>query len=152
MALAPARHYARNAYLPARRWKRLGDAVHARHARRAAPVSDEPANRLAWPNGSPAKNIRLTARVIVNRVWQQYYRHGVGHDAGKISVRVAQRHTGTRAARLRRTNLWKAGWSIKHLHRLVVNRLSIGTIKATPKLQEGDRLTACAGACATIAR
>jgi hypothetical protein len=99
---------------------------------------DAPRNRLGLARWIVAKENPLTARVIVNRVWQQYF--GQGFVASPEDF-------GTRCERPSHPELldWLAiefrdqGWSLKNLHRLIVTSSTYRqSSKVTPRLLEKD--------------
>jgi len=119
-------------------WKRLGDAVTPDTPAVLPPFpNDAPRNRLGLAQWIAAKNNPLTARVIVNRVCSSISAR-VGHDAGRfrraLRTAIAPALLDWLAGRI-----YGSGWSIKHLHRLVVNSAVYRqSSKLTPKLQEAD--------------
>lgn len=120
-------------------WKRPGDVVQPDTPAFLHPFPQgAPRNRLGLAEWIVDKKNPLTARVIVNRVWQQYF--GVGLVATPEDF-------GTRCERPSHPELldWLAvefmesGWSLKKLHRLIVNSATYRqSSKVTPKLQEVD--------------
>jgi hypothetical protein len=99
---------------------------------------DAPRNRLGLARWITAKDNPLTARVIVNRVWQQYFGQGLAPTPEDF---------GTRCETPSHPELmdWLAiefrdqGWSLKKLHRLIVNSATYRqSSKVTPRLLEKD--------------
>ncbi|MFN0109971.1 MAG: PSD1 and planctomycete cytochrome C domain-containing protein [Blastocatellia bacterium] len=123
-------------------WKRPGDVVTPDTPAVLPPFpANAPRNRLGLAKWIVAKNNPLTARVIVNRIWQQYF--GVG-------LVTTPEDFGTRCELPSHPELldWLAvefmenGWSVKHIHRLIVNsavyRQSSNLTPKLPKLLEAD--------------
>lgn len=120
-------------------WKRQTDLVTPNTPAVLPPFPpDAPRNRLGLANWIVAKNNPLTARVIVNRIWQNYF------GAGLVTT---PEDFGTRCERPSHPELldWLAvefmehGWSIKHIHRLIVNSATYRqSSKLMPKLVEAD--------------
>ena len=120
-------------------WLAPGDAV----------TPDTPAFLHPFPQGAPRSRLGLarwivdgenplTARVIVNRVWQQYF------GAGLVAT---PEDFGTRSDRPSHPELldWLAlefrdkGWSFKHLHKLIVTSATYRqSSKVTPQSLEAD--------------
>jgi len=105
---------------------------------------DAPATRLSFARWLADKKSPTTARVFVNRVWQSYFGLGIvstSEDFGMQSeapshpqlldwLAVEFMEPGDHATR---------PWSIKHLHRLIVNSAAYRqSSKATPELLERD--------------
>ncbi|NBO64378.1 MAG: DUF1553 domain-containing protein [Acidobacteria bacterium] len=120
-------------------WKRPGEQVVAgTPAVLPGMAAGLPRNRLGLAQWIVDRGNPLTARVIVNRVWQQYF--GVG-------LVTTPEDFGTRCEPPSHPELldWLAvefmesGWSIKHLHRLIVNSATYRqTSRTTPLLLEKD--------------
>ena len=82
-----------------------------------APISDTPRTVLArWMT---SRDNPLTARVLVNRIWQWHFGQGLVEDAANFGVQSPE-------PPLRKLLDWLAielidsGWSVKHVHRLIV--------------------------------
>ncbi len=74
----------------------------------------------------------LTARVIVNRVWQQHFGTGLvasGNDFGVLGERPSHPEVLDWLA----TELVGHGWSLKHLHRLIVTSATYAQASAHPR-------------------
>ena len=120
-------------------WKRPGDPVEPGTPASLHPFpANAPRNRLGLAGWIVDKNNPLTARVIVNRIWQQYF--GVG-------LVTTPEDFGTRCEKPSHPELldWLArelienGWSIKHIHRLIVNSAVYRqSSKITQEAQEKD--------------
>jgi mono/diheme cytochrome c family protein len=120
-------------------WKRPGAAVTPATPAMLHPFPQgAPRNRLGLAEWIVDKDNPLTARVIVNRIWQQYFGDGLV---------ATPEDFGTRCERPSHPELldWLArefiegGWSIKHIHRLIVNSAAYRqSSKLTPKLVEAD--------------
>ncbi|PWT92491.1 MAG: hypothetical protein C5B56_02175, partial [Proteobacteria bacterium] len=99
---------------------------------------DAPRNRLGLARWIIAKENPLTARVIVNRVWQQYFGQGLAPTPEDFGMRC---ETPSHPELLD----WLAiefrdqGWSMKKLHRLIVTSATYRqSSKVTPRLLEKD--------------
>ena len=83
------------------------------------PNATEPDRRLALANHLIRKNHPLTARVLINRVWQSHFGTGlVGtpSDFGKMGARPSHPKLLDWLTR----EFVRKGWSLKKLHRLIV--------------------------------
>lgn len=120
-------------------WKRPGDAVTPGTPAALHPFpKDAPPNRLGLAQWLVAKNNPLTARVIVNRVWQQYFGTGLVTTPEDFGARC-ERPSNPELLDWLAVEFMESGWSIKHLHRLIVNSAVYRqSSKLTPKLQEVD--------------
>jgi len=102
-------------------WKRPEDAVSPGVPAVLHPFpGDAPRNRLGLARWIVDKDNPLTARVIVNRIWQQYFGQGLvttAEDFGKRSDAPSNPALLDYLA----LEFQKSGWSWKHLHRLIVN-------------------------------
>ena len=120
-------------------WKRPGDAVSP-----GVPVAlnpfpkDAPPNRLGLAKWIVDKNNPLTARVIVNRIWQQYFGLGLVATPEDFGSRC-ERPSHPELLDWLAVEFIESGWSIKHIHRLIVNSAVYRqSSKVTPKLLEVD--------------
>jgi len=120
-------------------WKRPGDAVTPGTPAVLPPLpADAPRNRLGLAQWIVDKNNPLTARVIVNRIWQQYFGAGLVATPEDFGARCDLPSHPALLDWLAREFI-ESGWSIKHIHRLIVNSATYRqSSKVTPKLQEAD--------------
>jgi len=97
-----------------------------------------PPNRLTFARWLVDRKSPTTARAVVNRIWQSYF--GVGlvatsEDLGKQSEAPPHPELLDWLA----VELMENGWSLKHVHRLIVNSETYRqTSKVTPQLLERD--------------
>ncbi len=114
-------------------WKRPGESVTPGTPAFLHPFPQgAPLNRLGLGQWLADKNNPLTARVIVNRIWQQYFGQGLVGSPEDFGTRCeTPSHPELLdwlAVELRDggTERWKDGtrdtkaWSIKHIHKLIV--------------------------------
>ncbi|HKQ79429.1 MAG TPA: PSD1 and planctomycete cytochrome C domain-containing protein [Blastocatellia bacterium] len=120
-------------------WKRPGDAVNP-----GVPAAlhqfpkDAPPNRLGLAMWIVDKNNPLTARVIVNRIWQQYFGQGLVTTPEDFGSRC-EHPSHPELLDWLAAEFIESGWSIKHIHRLIVNSAVYRqSSKVTPKLLEVD--------------
>ncbi len=125
-------------------WKRPGEAVTPGTPSFLHPFpQDAPRNRLGLARWLADKNNPLTARVIVNRVWQQYFGQGLVATPEDFGTRCEQpshpelldwlavtfrdgiADCGSRTADSKKfcspENQQPKPWSLKAMHRLIVN-------------------------------
>ncbi len=86
------------------------------------PLTDatEQATRLDLARWIVSPRNPLTARVIVNRIWQQYFGRGLvatENDFGMVGARPSHPELLDWLA----CELIDSGWSLKHMHRLIVS-------------------------------
>ena len=82
--------------------------------------TSESDRRMALADWIASKQNPLTARVIVNRIWQYHFGKGLvttPSDFGRAGVRPSHPELLDWLA----GDLMKHGWSIKHIHRLILN-------------------------------
>ncbi len=105
------------------------------HAFQAASASP---NRLDLAKWLVSRDNPLTARVIVNRVWQQYFGRGIvetENDFGSQGTLPSHPELLDWLA----VNLQEEGWSLKKLHRLIVtSRTYRQSSSDRPELREQD--------------
>jgi hypothetical protein len=120
-------------------WKRPGDVVTPGAPTALQPLpGGAPPSRLGLAKWIVDKQNPLTPRVVVNRMWQEYF--GVG-------LVTTPEDFGARCELPSNPGLldWLAsefrdtGWSMKHIHRLIVSSATYRqSSKVTPRLQEAD--------------
>lgn len=96
--------------------------------------ADAPRNRLGLARWIVDRENPLTARVIVNRVWQQYFGQGLiptSDDFGKRAEPASHPALLDYLA----IEFQKSGWSWKHLHKLIVTS---ATYRQSSKIKPGD--------------
>ena len=120
-------------------WKRPGDAVTANTPAVLPPFpANAPRNRLGLARWIVAKENPLTARVIVNRIWQQYFGAGLVSTPEDFGARCEQ-PSNPQLLDWLAAEFVEKGWDIKHIHRLIVtSAMYRQSSKLTPKLMEAD--------------
>ncbi len=120
-------------------WQKPLDAVQA-----AVPAvlhsfpKDAPRNRLGFAQWLVDRRSPTTARVIVNRVWQEYFGQGLFTTPEDIGTRVdAPSHP--ELLDWLACEFMDRGWSFKQLHRLIVTSATYKqSSRVTPALYERD--------------
>ncbi len=120
-------------------WKRPGETVKPDTPAALHPFpAGAPRNRLGLAQWIVDKNNPLTARVTVNRIWQQYFGVGLVATPEDFGARC-DRSTHPDLLDWLAREFMETGWSIKHIHRLIVNSATYRqSSHITPKLQEAD--------------
>ena len=120
-------------------WKRLGDAVEPNTPSFLHKLPQgAPRNRLGLAKWIVDRENPLTARVIVNRVWQQYYGSGLVNTAEDFGSRC-ELPSHPQLLDWLAVEFRENGWSLKKLHRLIVTSATYRqSSKLTPKLLEAD--------------
>lgn len=93
-----------------------------------APITIPPRNetlptsgrRLAWARHLTSGKHPLVARVLVNRVWMHHFGTGLVSTAGDFGF-LGARPTHPELLDWLACELVDSGWSLKHLHRLILN-------------------------------
>ncbi len=98
---------------------RPGDEVDAGYLAVLGGEADPAFNRLSLANWLTRPEHPLTARVIVNRLWQHHFGLGTVATPGDLGVRGA-RPTHPELLDWLATEFVRQGWSLKTLHRLMV--------------------------------
>ena len=97
--------------------------------------SDKP-SRLDFARWLVARENPLTARVIVNRVWQQYFGHGLVETENDLGT-MGSLPTHPELLDWLAVELMDSGWSLKHLHRLIVSSRTYRQSSAVPSAKGG---------------
>ncbi len=83
-------------------------------------LANATSGRLELARWMTNSNNPLTARVIVNRVWQRHFGTGLVPSASDFGIRGEQ-PTHPELLDWLATELVRNGWSLKHLHRVIMN-------------------------------
>jgi hypothetical protein len=103
-----------------------------------APVAGSSGRRLALANWIASPDNPLTARVIVNRLWQQHFGRGLVATASEFGVHGAKPSHPELLDYLA-TELVTAGWRLKAIHRLILlSDTYQQTSAATPETRAKD--------------
>ena len=101
------------------------------------PTSDQP-TRIDLARWIMSPENPLTARVIVNRMWQQYFGRGLVETENDFGLQGSPPSHPRLLDWLARTFVEK-NWSLKEMHRIIVTSHTYRqTSMATPQLQEKD--------------
>jgi mono/diheme cytochrome c family protein len=120
-------------------WQRPGDAVTPGTPAALHPFpKDAPPNRLGLARWIVARDNPLTARVIVNRIWQQIFGQGLVSTPEDFGSRC-ERPSHPELLDWLAVEFMEKGWSIKHLQRLILtSAVYRQSSKVTPALLERD--------------
>ena len=120
-------------------WKNPGDEVSANAPSALHPFpANAPRNRLGLAQWIVDKNNPLTARVTVNRIWQQYFGQGLVATPEDFGTRC-EKPSHPELLDWLAVEFWDKGKNLKDVHRLIVNSATYRqSSKITPQLQEKD--------------
>jgi hypothetical protein len=120
-------------------WKRLGDTVTPGTPSALQPFpAGAPLNRLGLAKWIVDKQNPLTPRVIVNRMWQEYFGVGLVTTPEDFGARC-ESPSNPELLDWLASEFRDTGWSMKHIHRLIVSSATYRqSSKVAPKLQEAD--------------
>ena len=85
-----------------------------------APITDDTSGRLKLAEWLTQPDHPLTARVLVNRVWQAHFGEGLVRSPDNFG-RLGEKPTHPELLDWLATEFVEHGWSIKSLHRLILN-------------------------------
>jgi Protein of unknown function (DUF1553)/Protein of unknown function (DUF1549)/Planctomycete cytochrome C len=139
LALAP-RHQPRETRIFRRGdWKRPAELVTPGTPAVLHPLPKEaPRNRLGLAGWIVDSHNPLTARVIVNRIWQQYFGAGLVTTPEDFGVRCEQPSHPDLLDWLA-TEFREKGWTMKRIHRLIVTSAAYRqSSRVTPQLYQVD--------------
>jgi hypothetical protein len=105
------------------RYDRLGDLVPRRFPEILAGVRQEPitkgSGRLDLARWLTDGSNQLTARVMVNRIWQHHFGRGIVGTPSNFG-KLGERPTHPELLDWLAGEFVRSGWSIKHIHRLIM--------------------------------
>ena len=119
---------------------RPGKAVTAGVPAFLHPLADPkaPANRLTLARWLVDRRSPTTARVFVNRIWQAYFGTGIVATPEEFGLQ-GERPLHPELLDWLAVEFMESGWSIKHLHRLIVHSAAYRqSSQLTPELLEKD--------------
>ena len=97
-----------------------------------------PKNRLGLARWLVSKDNPLTARVAVNRIWEQYFSHGIVETSEDFGAQ-GERPSHPKLLDWLAVEFMKNGWSQKAIHRLIVTSATYRQdSRVTPELNERD--------------
>ncbi len=117
------------------RYDQLGDVVPRAFPAlltKEQPSIREGSGRLELARWIASKDNPLTARVMVNRIWQHHFGEGLVRSANNFG-KLGTPPTHPALLDLLAAEFIRSGWSVKHMHRLIMG---------TAAYQRGDALTA----------
>ncbi|MEA3210312.1 MAG: hypothetical protein QOE70_3369 [Chthoniobacter sp.] len=120
-------------------WLKPGDAVLAGVPAVLNPLpADAPRTRLTFAKWLVDPKAPTTARVLVNRIWQHYFGTGIVATAEDFGVQ-SEAPSHPELLDWLACEFMEHGWSIKHLHRLIVSSATYRqSSKVTPELYQRD--------------
>lgn len=99
---------------------------------RAGVPANSTGRRTALARWITDRNNPLPARVIVNRLWQQHFGTGLVASANDFGV-LGERPSHPQLLDWLASELIRSGWSLKHVHRLIVTSATYGQAPARPR-------------------
>jgi hypothetical protein len=104
-----------------------------------SPTTSPPLDRLALARWLTAPDHPLTARVLVNRIWQHHFGRGLVATPNDFGLR-GELPTHPELLDWLACEFVEHGWSIKHLHRLIVLSSTYQQASRVPDSHPGQRL------------
>lgn len=119
-------------------WDRLGVEVSAGVPGFLPQIDKPSANRLDLARWIVSDDNPLTARVIVNRVWQEYFGKGLVATSDDFGTQ-GDKPSHPALLDWLANDFIRSGWSLKHLHRQIVKSATYRqSSNARPELEERD--------------
>ncbi|MFT7619775.1 MAG: mono/diheme cytochrome c family protein [Planctomycetota bacterium] len=120
-------------------YRKKGKAVGAGTPVALPPMaSDLPRNRLGLAKWLMDEKNPLTARVMVNRIWQQYFGHGFVKTAEDFGIR-SEVPDHVELLDWLAVEFIRSGWDMKHMHKLIVSSSTYRqSANTTDKMREID--------------
>jgi Protein of unknown function (DUF1553)/Protein of unknown function (DUF1549)/Planctomycete cytochrome C len=117
----------------------VGDRVYPNVPTALPPLpAGQPTNRLTLARWLVSPENPLTARVTVNRIWEQYFGHGIVETVEDFGTQ-GEAPTHPELLDWLATEFIRQGWSMKAMHRLIVTSATYRQVsKASPELMERD--------------
>ena len=126
-------------------YRRKGVPVEPASPGALPPLPDGSRDRLALARWLVSRDNPLTARVVVNRAWQQYFGTGLAATSEDFGTR-GERPSHPELLDWLAVELMESGWNLKALHRMIVTsatyRQSSDVSPAAQRRDPGNRLLA----------
>nr|BAL54998.1 hypothetical conserved protein [uncultured Planctomycetota bacterium] len=119
--------------------RNLGDQVEPSTPAQLHPFpQDAPRNRLGLARWLVDRRNPLTARVVMNRIWAQYWGRGLVETTGDFGYQ-GERPVYQELLDWLAVEFMDSGWDLKHMHRLIATSNTYRqSSQLTPTLQERD--------------
>ena len=114
-------------------------AWRSNEAARAELPKSGPGRRLALARWIASPANPLTARVMVNRLWQYHFAEGLAANANNFG-KMGKKPSNPELLDFLAGKFIESGWSIKAMHRLIMNSAAYQTSALTPRRLSAEEL------------